>query len=565
MNKNWIFPTQLDFDQVEKLARQLNISALTAGILIRRGFKNVEEIETFFSPKGLRLGHYEQLPGTVEAGHLLADAINHQQVIAIFGDYDVDGITSSALLAEFITARKGKIHVHLPDRYKEGYGLNRSFIDKALAIKAAMLITVDCGTSAIEEIAYAKSKGLKVIVTDHHEPAAVLPQADVLVNPKVAGPPAFRILAGVGVALQVIRAAAAALGEKDPEQLRKHLDLVALGTIADVVPLTGENRLLTKAGLAVINRGGRLGLKALLTSTGMGVEPLRATDLAFRIAPRLNAAGRMGQAKRSYDLLTAHDAVLADELARELNHENCQRQLLQKRVLAEAEAQLDVEQLPKVLLVAGEDWPHGVVGLVASRLCEKYYRPCLALSIEGDQLKGSGRSIKGFSLHQALEHCSAFLEKWGGHDMAAGVTLQKENLSIFNKTINKLADTMLEDQSLIPELLIDGEADLALMTHQLLQEFKRFEPIGFGNGLPLLVVKGLVMTGVPRVVGEQHLKFTVRDDQHHTIDVIGFGHGYRLPELTGGQAIDVAGYVNENKWNGTSSIQFELKDFRVYD
>ncbi len=512
--------------------------------------------------KNQRLGDYHLLPGAVEAGALLAHAIQRKSKIMLFGDYDVDGVTATALMVEFIHSRGGQIVPYLPDRYSEGYGLNQAFVEKAADLGAEVLLTVDCGITAFEEIALAKSKGMAVVITDHHEPGAMLPAADVVVNPKVTGPEDLRLLAGVGVSLQVIRAAAAALGEKDPEQLRQHLDLVALGTVADVVPLVGENRLLAKAGLAVINRGHRLGLKALTTLVGLGVEPMNSTDLAFKIAPRLNAAGRMGDAHHSLKLLLAKDALEADQLAAKLNEENSKRQLVQKKVLQEAELQLEQVRLPKAITVFGDQWPHGVVGLVAARLCEKYYRPCFALSVEGDLVKGSGRSIKGFPLHQVLDEMKPLLLKWGGHEMAAGVTLRLDKLSIFKQTLAALADKILDQDALRPELIIDAEAGLEQLNFQLIRELNRFEPFGFGNYKPLVMIRGVCLAGYPRVVGERHLKMKVKDQRQRSLEVIGFGMGDRLQELENNSVFDLVGAPGENRWNGTTTVQLELKDFK---
>ncbi len=562
--KHWILPTPVDVNQADEFARQLAIQPLTAAILIRRGFDTTPAIQRFLESKNQRLSDFRLLPGAVAAGELLAQAIRTKAKIMLFGDYDVDGVTASAVMVEFILARGGQIVPYLPDRYSEGYGLNRAFVEKAAAQGTQVLLTVDCGVTAIEEIALAKEKGMTVLVTDHHEPGAVLPNADVVVNPKVTGPDDLRLLAGVGVGLQVIRATAAALGEKDTEKLRQHLDLVALGTVADVVPLIGENRLLAKAGLAVLNRGHRLGLKALTTLAGLGLEPMNSTDLAFKIAPRLNAAGRMGDAHHSLNLLLAKDALEADGLAAKLNEENSKRQLVQKKVLQEAEQQLDRDHLPAAITVYGMNWPHGVVGLVAARLCEKYYRPCFALSVEDNIVKGSGRSIKGFPLHQILDEMAPLLLKWGGHEMAAGVTLHREKLSIFKQTLAELADKIFDQDSLKPELIIDAEADLGQINYQLTRELSRFEPFGFGNHKPLVLVRGIKLAGYPRVVGDRHLKLAVRDDRNHRLEVIGFGMSDRLPELENAGSLDMVGSPGENRWNGTTTVQLELKDLKAY-
>jgi single-stranded-DNA-specific exonuclease len=483
--------------------------------------------------------------------------------MAVFGDYDADGITASALIAEFIRARGGQVKILLPDRLRDGYGLNAKCFESLAGEGVRFLLTVDCGITARAEVTRAKELGLTVVITDHHEPGAELPAAHAVVNPKVSGPPAFRHLAGVGVALQVIRAAAEALGEEDHEPLRKHLDLVALGTIADVVPLLGENRNLARAGLAVINRGGRPGLDALIQAAGLEIGALTSRDLAFKIAPRLNAAGRIGDPQLSCRLLMTDSPDEAQALAGQLNELNSQRQVLEKAVIEEALLQLPTETaLPLALVVAAPQWPLGVLGLAASKLCEKHHRPCFVMARQEDGWRGSGRSIAGFPLHTILDSLAPLLSKWGGHELAAGVTLPVENLERFRQALTTEAQKRLTEENLIPALEIDARVPLAEMTPRFNRELGRLEPFGFQNIRPLLLAEQVKLAAPARVVGERHLKLKVTDGQGHPLDVIGFGWGDCAKHLEPDKLLDIAGHLTENVWNGTTSLQLELKDLR---
>ncbi len=564
MSKKWLWPPALTTDKVEKLSSQLRILPLTASIIIRRGLDEISA-PGFLYPAKTRFKDFKDLPGTVDAGRLLAEAIRREELIVIFGDYDVDGITAAALLAEFINLRHGRYEIRLPNRMTDGYGLNQKAVQSAVAMGAGLLVTVDCGITAIPEIELARNSGLKVLLTDHHQPAETLPAADVIVNPQVTGPEEFQVLAGVGVAFQVVRAAADALGEKNPEELRRHLDLVALGTVADVVPLFGENRLLTRAGLAMINRGRRMGLSALISAAGLSQRPINSTDVAFRLAPRLNAAGRMGTPRHSLELLLTGDMQEAEQLANGLDSENIRRQNLEQKIRTEVEDQLQKEdQESPAIVAAGPAWPLGVLGLVASRICEKYHRPCFILSESEGKVKGSGRSIAGFSLHAALSRMSGLLEKWGGHAMAAGVTLPADNLEKFKSGLQQQAGLELLPEQLESVINIDAQTDLEGVSLRLVQELKSLEPYGCGNSRPVLAINRLRLSAPPRVVKEKHLKLRLIDERKRgRIEAIGFGLGVRAKELHPDIPLEIVGHVAENHWNGTSTVQIEIKDFKT--
>jgi len=564
-SKKWIYPIPVAEDALKEFTEELNVLPVTAAVLHQRGLRG-DAAKQFIRPAGLRLCDFRDLPGTQTAGSRIAHAIRNGEKIAVFGDYDVDGITSSALMGEFIRSRGGECKIFLPNRLEDGYGLNRRAIEQAAENGVRLLITVDCGITGYEEVAMARRMDIDTIITDHHEPPEKLPDANVIVNPKLDGPEELTVLAGVGVTLQVVRATAHALGEKDPEQLRRHLDLVALGTVADVVPLFGENRSLTRAGLAVINRGTRLGLQALLRVSGLESGAIRSQDLAFRVAPRINAVGRLGDAQVALDLLMAEDANEADRLARILNEQNTKRQGIEKQVLHEAEAKLQaMTAVPEVIVLSDARWPIGVVGLAASRLSERYYRPCFVLSEQNGFAKGSGRSIAGFSLYAALDAVSPILEKWGGHEMAAGVTLAKEKLPEFFDKLQRLASEQLSEDAKEQVLYIDAVLPLAEIDDRLLNEFGKLEPFGYKNTRPLLVLENCRICLPPRVVGERHLKMKITDDQNNFLDVIGFGLGERVQEININNFIDIAGHASENVWNNTRILQIEMKDFQKTD
>lgn len=563
LRKRWHVMPPWPAEQVENIARRMDILPVTAAILLNRGLREEKATRSYLNPASVRLLDYRVLPGTQEAGAFLAEAIRRKTLIAVAGDYDVDGITASSLLAEFIRDSGGRCRVFLPDRQADGYGLNANIVREAAALGAGLLITVDCGITALEEVTQARRSGLTVIVTDHHEPGSQLPDADALVNPKVSGPEEMRLLAGVGVALQVVRAAADALGWNDKRQLMKYLDLVALGTVADVVPLLGENRILVYSGLKIINQSERLGLKALLKTAGLEQRRVTSGDLAFKLAPRLNAAGRLGDAGKSLRLLLSGDPAEAESLADLLNQENARRQALEQAVIREVLARIENQpNLPLAIVASGADWPVGVLGLAASKVCERFHRPCFVMSENQGIARGSGRSIPGFALHEALAEMAPLLDKWGGHEMAAGVTLGAARLAEFDEALNRRAEARLQAEQLVPVLDVDVATSLDSITQRLIRELSRLEPYGFGNAKPVMAISGLRLALPPRVVGERHLKLKVTDGRHCTLDVIGFGLAERAGELKRTGIYDLAGHISENEWNGSVNLQMEMKDIR---
>lgn len=549
---------------VAALARELDVSVLTASILWQRGLNDPAQARAFLDPGSARLLDHRLLPGAEEAGARLAAAIKDRTLIAVAGDYDADGITAAALMSEFIRDSGGRTCVFLPNRETDGYGLNRNILQHAFNADAGLLVTVDSGITACEEAALARREGLPLVITDHHEPGQRLPDAEVIVDPKLSGPEAFRPLAGVGVALEVARAASAALGEISPGRLRKYLDLAALGTVTDVVPLVGENRTLVWSGLQVMNQGQRPGLRALAAVAGVDGGALGSQDLAFRLGPRLNAAGRLGDARRSLDLLLTRDDGEAERLAAELDRENSRRQSLERSVLHAALGRVgDPAAVPGALVLSDPEWPLGVLGLAASKLCERFHRPCFVLNERHGIARGSGRSIPGFPLHTALEALSPLLAKWGGHELAAGVTLTVDRVPEFARALASAAERILNPDQLVPELRIEISTPLAGLTTALSRELRRLEPFGYGNARPLFAVPGVTLAAPPRVVGERHLKLRVTDPGRRVLDVIGFGLGERAPELRPGQVLDLAGSISENAWNGSCTLQLEIKDLRL--
>ncbi len=560
----WRLSPPPDAGAVQAFVRDLEILPLTASILIQRGWRELTSARRYLATRGIRLADFRELPGASAAGEVLARAVQNRTRIAVVGDYDVDGITAAAILAEFVRERGGDCRVYLPDRVVDGYGLSSRLIRRARVDGASLLLTVDCGVTAAEEVSEARAAGLTVVVTDHHEPGRRVPEAAAVVNPKLQGPADLRNLAGVGVALLTVRAAAAALGESDPQSLYKFLDLAALGTIADVVPLVGDNRTLARLGLDSINRGERPGIAALVRVAGLQPGTLNSMDVAFKLAPRLNAAGRLGDAHRSLDLLLTRNHAEAERLAEELDRENKRRRQIEQQILEQAEEQLAAPAgLPRVLLVKGTGWPLGLLGLVASKLSERYHRPCFACSEEGNWIRGSGRSISSFPLPKALALLDHLLCKWGGHDLAAGITLEARQWESFSKALRARAETELNDAALVPELRIDAAAGLEDLTPRLVRELRRMEPHGFGNERAVLALHGLNLAAAPRVVGERHLKLRVASGRGRSLDVIGFGLAGRAGELELKTPIAIAGHLGENVWNGSANLQLEMKDFKV--
>ncbi|MBU0492435.1 MAG: single-stranded-DNA-specific exonuclease RecJ [Chloroflexi bacterium] len=540
-------------------------------VLYARGLTEHDQVQTFLSPDPLsQLGNPFALRDMNKAVDQVRRALKQGQPIAVFGDFDADGVTGTALLTQALQALGGKVIPYIPHRLNEGYGLNIEAVDQLAAQGARLMITVDCGISSVKEITHARKKGLSVIVTDHHHVPAQCPPAQAIVNPKqVNEQQPWSDLAGVGLAFKLAQALLRV--EKRlpiaprPVTLteRDLLDLVALGTVADLAPLTAENRALVRAGLEVLNAAARPGLRALIAQAGLQPGQITAGHIGFQLGPRLNAAGRLDTAQVSLDLLLCTDEEQAATLAAELDRRNRERQQLTGEAQARARQEvLDEEPLPYLLFVTGDEYPAGIVGLVASRLTEEFYRPSVVVEVgPADGIsRGSCRSIPEFHIAQALQTCSDLLERHGGHAAAAGFSVQTARLDDLRQRLQALAAEQLAGASLVPGLKIDGALPLADMGGETYRQLQQLAPFGMANHTPTFASYG-VQVRRHKTVGREgaHLKLTVSDETA-TWDAIGFRLGHWAGHLPA--RIDLAYTLDLNEWNGRESLQLVIKDLR---
>lgn len=546
------------------LAASLGVVPPLAQVLINRGYRDPESALAFLNPQLRHLRDPFELVHMSAAVERVRAAIEKQERIVIYGDYDVDGVTSSALLLRVLLAAGAVVDNFLPHRIDEGYGLSRDGIARCLKEhNPRLLVGVDCGTTAVEEISTLKSQGVDVIVLDHHEPAAELPDCIALVNPKLvdgeprAGRAATTPLASVGVAFKL----AHALLKQDRRlaeriDLREHLDLVAVGTVADIVPLTGENRILVKAGLERLPHTQKVGLRALMDIADVP-DHVKPHHIGFRIGPRLNAAGRLADAMAALELLLTDDAARARELAKLLNDHNAERQRIEEHMTEEALAMAWKSATDRILVLANADWHTGVIGIVASRITQQFYRPAVIIGKDG---KGSCRSVSGFSIVAALAKCASVLERFGGHEMAAGLSVESIKIDELRRLLNEHAATMLKEEDLQPRVRIDAVVRLDELDAEFFEQLERLEPCGQDNPEPTFAALGVRLRDTPRVVGKDHLKFFVTDpDTGAGAEAIWWKMADR--ELPSGP-MDVAFNAELHEYRGKQTVQLKVRDVR---
>jgi len=552
------------------LAASLNISTITSQLLINRGISDIQQAERFLSSTLSDIRSPLGMKGMKEGVERVQKALHNKEKIAIYGDYDVDGITSTSILLMFLKSAGAYVSYYIPERIAEGYGLNADAISGLAERGVTLLITVDCGISDHAELKLAKELGMDVVVTDHHEVPGDLPPAYAIINPKQSGCPfPFKNLAGVGVAFNFIIALRATLRdegfwkEKEVPNLKEYLDLVALGTIADVVPLVDENRIFVKYGLMELTASTKPGIIALKEISGLNDVPINAGMVGYRLAPRINAAGRVGKGVDGVRLLTSESYDEAASIAKLLDDGNKERQGLEEVILREATGMVESGLISdrKSIVLASENWHPGVIGIVASRIAEKYYRPTVMIAIKDGVGKGSARSIHSFMLYEGLKECSHLLKEFGGHDYAAGLSINEENIEKFRDAFERVASNKLSDEDMVPEMDIDATMDLNDVTEGLVNELDNLAPFGEANPEPLLCSTGLGIADC-KVVGNNHLKMRVK--QGRTVrDAIGFGMGNL--NLSPGINLDTAFIPQINLWNGGKSIQLKLKDVRIWE
>ncbi len=554
MYKRWCF-ADADKEYAKDLAAECDISPLTALILLSRGYGDPFEIEEFISDE-IMLDSPFALDGIDKAADKINEYIGDGKKIAVYGDYDCDGVTATAIMFRYLCGRGADAVYLIPDREADGYGLNKSKIDLLAQMGAELIITVDNGIAATEEVAYANSLGMEVVVTDHHLPKDELPEAAAVVDPYLCGDEVFKDLSGAGVAFKVICAAEDAAPE---ELIYDYADLVALGTIADVMPLCRENRSFVRIGLEMINSEPSVGIAALIKGAGLRGE-LTSTDVAFGLAPRINAAGRMGSADRAEQLLLTNEPEEAELLAAEICAANTERRETEQKIFAEACITIErgVMRHNRVIVVGGEGWHPGVIGIVAAKLTERYGRPCIVLSGNGEEYHGSGRSIEGFSLFEALTYAAETTEKFGGHSMAAGVTLKRKNISAFRNMLNEFASLR---EMPFPALHIDCRLKPAALSVEMANEISTLEPFGTGNPVPVFAVMNVKLTEINPIGGGKHLRLAFeRDGVRFTALLFGCT-AEEFPYFVN-NTLDIVVTLEENNFNGNVGVSVKIKDIR---
>ena len=558
MNKKWqIF--EPDKNKIEEIKSKYKVNQLLATILANRNILKEEDIRLFLNPTRNDFYNPFLITDMDIAVNRIIKAIENKENITIYGDYDVDGITSITVLKSFLNDIGVETNTYIPNRLIEGYGLNKEAIDKISKKGCNLMITVDCVISAIEEIEYANSLGIETIITDHHEAGNEIPKAIAVIdNKRKDSKYPFRELAGVGVVFKLIQAIGITLKLKEESYL-KYLDIVCIGTISDIVPLVDENRVIAKLGLLLVAQTKNIGLRSIINSSGY--NKIDSNTISFGVAPRINACGRMGKAEEALELFLSKDKNEVNELTNKLNEHNRKRQETEKTIFENAVEKIKEEHLDenKAIIVGGENWHHGVIGIVSSKITEMYFKPSILFSFEEDGIgKGSGRSIPGFDLHEALMKCSDTIEKFGGHSMAVGITVKKDNLEKFKKEFEQIA-TQSKIDEIIPIINIDAKVDLSDIDKEMVESLKQLEPFGEANKMPVFAFKNLKIDSIRALSEGKHLKLTLKDN-NYIINAIGFNIGYLANEYRIGDKIDVAGVLEINTFNGVDNLQINIKD-----
>lgn len=557
----WILPNPPEDAAVKDLAAALSLPEIVCRLLLIRGYVSAEEAKLFLRPRLDRLHDPLTFLSMDKAVERLSRAVRDQELVFIHGDYDVDGICSTTLLTRAVRGLGGKAMPFIPRRIEDGYDLGDAGVDAAIAAGARVVVTCDCGTSAVAPVARLCAAGIDVIVTDHHLPGGDLPNCISVLNPKRGGCEyPDKDLAAVGVAFKLSLALARALGQNE-NFIWAMLDLVALATVADVAPLRGENRVFVRYGLRMLAETRNIGMRALIRAAGLDGKPLTAGRIGFILAPRLNAAGRLGHAIRGVQLLLSENEHEANAIARELEELNRKRQDLDRATLEEARekvSRLDLDETFGIVL-ADESWHPGVIGIVASRLVEEFGRPAVLIALSGDQGKGSGRSISKFDLHGALWQTRDLLLRFGGHRVAAGITIARDRVDAFAAGFNDIARSLLTPEDLVPEIRVDLEVSIDGMDRKLESLFRHFEPFGIGNPAPVLLARDVAIATQPRTIGLDGLKLLL-DTGTGSLEAIGWGLAHRAPEFQAGARVDIAFRLERDEYRGESRLQARIAD-----
>ncbi|MEW6358197.1 MAG: single-stranded-DNA-specific exonuclease RecJ [Planctomycetota bacterium] len=571
----WIFPNR-DTKLEAELTQRLRISPILAQILMNRRIADVDAAQKFLRPNLSGLEDPWTLPDMQRASDRIREAIEGQEKIVIYGDYDVDGVTATALLLRCLRMAGAVVSCYLPERMEEGYGLNAGALRQLKGEGVRLVVTVDCGISAIEEAKIARELGIDLIITDHHEPGPELPRAYAIVSPRLPGCAyPFKDLAGVGIAFKLAWAIGKSFsrGLKVSDEFKDFLTdavgLAALGTVADVAPICSENRILVAYGLSALRESRSPGITALLLVSGAEDRPLTTWDISFRLGPRLNAAGRLGDARRGVELLATEDTTVARQIADLLDKENTSRREIQEEIFQEAREKLEREvdaASARAIVLADPKWHPGVIGIVASKLCEQYYRPVVLIGIDEDNIgHGSARSIPGFHIYEALYKFRDIFLSFGGHERAAGLKIEKDAIPALAEGLNEFASSVLSEEDLVPRLHVDAEARLASLSRAVVSELEMLAPHGEGNPPPVLASTEVTVAGRPRRMGRggSHLSFHAQQDGT-TVRAVAFGMGDMEDALSQkGRPLSIAYEPYLDTWQGGESVQLKIKDIKT--
>ena len=561
----WTLKLEPSSEKVIQISKELTIDKKLASLLVQRGIETYTLAKDFFRPHLDSLHDPFLMQDMLSAVERIEKAIEKGENILIYGDYDVDGTTAVSLVSSYLKTYYKNVVTYIPDRYEEGYGISYQGIDFAEDNNFSLIIALDCGIKAIDKVEYASKKGIDFIICDHHRPSNEIPKAFAVLDPKRedCNYP-YDELCGCGVGFKLVQALASRKGQTI-EDLKIYLDLVATAIAADIVPITGENRVLAYYGLLQINENPRVGIKAIINQ--LKKDTLNITDVVFVIAPRINAAGRMKHGNYAVELLTETDLEVATTKAAAIEVFNTDRKELDKKITQEGLQQIitNGEEQNYTTVVYQEDWHKGVIGIVASRLTETYYRPTLVFTKSGEKLAASARSVRGFDVYNALEACTEYIEQFGGHKYAAGLTLPEENYVSFKQKFEEVVKETIPEELLQRELKIDQEIKLSVITPKFYRILKQFGPFGPQNMKPVFMVKNVKDTGYSKKVGadESHLKFSIISEEGTKYNGIGFNLGKYYDAISKGEFFDIAFTIEENHWNGNTSLQLSVKDIRI--
>jgi len=562
----WKIDNNSNDELVNKLQKELSTSKIISKLLVQRGVSSFEEAKDFFNPSLDKLHDPFLMKDMDKAVVRLEEALNNKQKILVYGDYDVDGTTSVAMMYSFLKKRYPNVLSYVPDRYSEGYGVSFQGIDYAKENDCSLVIALDCGIKAIDKVDYAKERNIDFIICDHHTPGEEIPDAVAVLDPKRADDEyPFKELSGCGVGFKLIQAYSQR-NNISFEDLHQYLDLLAVSIGADIVPIVGENRILAYHGLKYLNKNPRPGFKAIMELYKS--HEFSISDVVFKIAPRINAAGRMKHGKYAIRLMIQPNLELAREQAEKIDQYNKDRKETEQNITEQALAQIveNKEEDNFSSVVYSEGWHKGVIGIVASRLIEKYYRPTVVFTKSGDKLAASVRSVKGFDVYEALEKCSEHIEQFGGHKYAAGLTIKEEEYNNFKNKFEEVVKSTIKEECRIEEVSISSEIDLLDINQRFYNTLNRFAPFGPGNMHPVFCTKQLRDNGYGKTVGEKgdHLKLNIISaSDKRTFNSIGFGLGAKYEEIKNNETFDAAYVIEENEWQGIKSLQLRLKDIRL--